>query len=156
MVELGKEIIAGNSAGKYDERNNEMTRTAKTAAPTAVTDSAPDMPPDGPADPLAAAPPGGPAAAIVAALVTAPCATAVQLAQAVGISRPAATRELTELEKTGRATPDRSVSPVTWTARNLPGEAPVPDGLPPASVTAAPADAATPQADAPGTCDPGP
>jgi hypothetical protein len=60
----------------------------------------------------------------VAALTAAPGATAAQLAETAGITRAAAARELAALEKAGYATRDRNVSPATWTARNVPEEAP--------------------------------
>ena len=54
-----------------------------------------------PARPVAAAPPSGPAAAVMAALMAAPVATAAQLAQAVGLNRAAAGRELAGWPETG-------------------------------------------------------
>ena len=101
-----------------------MARSTKTTPAGAVTDSAPDTPPAGQPGPSAAAPPGGPAAAIVAALTAAPGATAAQLAETAAITRAAAARELAALEKAGHATRDRNGSPATWTARNVPEEAP--------------------------------
>src|SRR5450755_573800 len=104
-----------------------MTRSTKTGPAGAATDSALDTPPDGQPGSSAAAPPGCPAAAIVAALTAAPGATAAQLAQAAGITRAAAARELAALEKAGHATRDRTASPATWTAPDVPDEAPGPD-----------------------------
>jgi hypothetical protein len=124
-----------------------MTRSAKTGPAGAATDSALDTPPDRQPGPSAAAPPAGPAAAIVAALTAAPGGTAAQLARAAGITRTAAARELAALEKAGRATRDRTASPATWTARDVPDEAPGPDSpdslpLPHGSSIAAPGTAA--------------
>jgi len=109
-----------------------MASTTKTGAcgvaPAAgAATSAPDTPPAAQPSPSAASPPRGPAAAVLAALVAGPGASAAQLAQAAGITRTAAARELAALEKAGHASRDRDASPATWTARDVPDEAPGPD-----------------------------
>jgi hypothetical protein len=119
-----------------------MARSTKTAPAGVATASAPDMSPVGQPGPLAAAPPAGAAAAVMAALMAAPGATAAQLARAARLTRAAAARELAALEKAGQVSQDGSVSPATWTARNVSGEAPGQDspdalGLPSRSLITA-------------------
>jgi hypothetical protein len=96
----------------------------------------------------------------MAALTAAPGATAAQLAEAAGITRAAAARELAALEKAGHATWDRNASPAIWTAGDAPGAAPGPDSLdplaPPHSSPANATGTAAREAEAPGAGNPGP